>query len=274
MCGILTAPVASRDVGVVIVVGGPQYRVGSHRQFVLLARSLAQEGIASLRFDFRGMGDSEGDMRSFEAVDDDVEAAANALLASVPELRGLVLWGLCDGASAALIAAARMPRLMGVVALNPWVRSEASFDRTLVRHYYRQRLFAPEFWKKLLTGRLALRRSMGEFLRRAASRRTHPETPDGVSADAPFQQRMLAGLRRLDGRVLVILSGRDLTAREFVTYCAGDPEWKAVLGDKRRIEVRQLPEADHTFSSATARADCERASIDFALRCRGDLDSA
>ena len=34
------APGNSR--GVVVVVGGPQYRVGSHRQFVLLARALAQ----------------------------------------------------------------------------------------------------------------------------------------------------------------------------------------------------------------------------------------
>ena len=31
--------------GVVIVVGGPQYRVGSHRQFLLLARRLAASGI-------------------------------------------------------------------------------------------------------------------------------------------------------------------------------------------------------------------------------------
>ena len=37
------APDASR--GVLVVVGGPQYRVGSHRQFVLLARDLAAAGV-------------------------------------------------------------------------------------------------------------------------------------------------------------------------------------------------------------------------------------
>ena len=31
-------------LGVLIVVGGPQYRVGSHRQFVLMARDLAAAG--------------------------------------------------------------------------------------------------------------------------------------------------------------------------------------------------------------------------------------
>src|SRR5262245_60307703 len=39
------------STGVIIVVGGPQYRVGSHRQFVLMARELARRGHAVLRFD-------------------------------------------------------------------------------------------------------------------------------------------------------------------------------------------------------------------------------
>ena len=32
------------STGVLVVVGGPQYRVGSHRQFVLMARDLAKAG--------------------------------------------------------------------------------------------------------------------------------------------------------------------------------------------------------------------------------------
>jgi len=65
--GLVHAPGAA-SIGVVIVVGGPQYRVGSHRQFLLLARSLAADGVPVLRFDYRGMGDSEGDIRDFENV--------------------------------------------------------------------------------------------------------------------------------------------------------------------------------------------------------------
>jgi pimeloyl-ACP methyl ester carboxylesterase len=64
LLGILHAPAIVRSgttgTGVVIVVGGPQYRGGSHRQFVQLARRLAHEGHAVLRFDVRGMGDSSG----------------------------------------------------------------------------------------------------------------------------------------------------------------------------------------------------------------------
>ena len=81
MLGILHEPVApSAPVGVLIVVGGPQYRAGSHRQFVLLARALAQAGHPVLRFDYRGMGDSDGTVRTFENVDADLRVAVDALM--------------------------------------------------------------------------------------------------------------------------------------------------------------------------------------------------
>lgn len=46
LVGILAEPVTGEpaEVGVVIVVGGPQYRAGSHRQFTLLARHFAAHG--------------------------------------------------------------------------------------------------------------------------------------------------------------------------------------------------------------------------------------
>ena len=88
--------------GVVIVVGGPQYRVGSHRQFVMLARHLARAGVPVLRFDYRGMGDSEGSHPGFEHVGPDIEAAIDLLCARAPSVREIILWTLCDAASAAL----------------------------------------------------------------------------------------------------------------------------------------------------------------------------
>ena len=69
LLGILHEPRIHKETGVLVIVGGPQYRVGSHRQFVLMARALANVGYAVLRFDYRGMGDSTGCPRGFEAVD-------------------------------------------------------------------------------------------------------------------------------------------------------------------------------------------------------------
>ena len=83
--GVVTLPSSTRQPaaarGVVVVVGGPQYRAGSHRQFTLLARALAARGIPVLRFDCRGMGDSEGAQRDFEQLDDDIGAAVSGFVA-------------------------------------------------------------------------------------------------------------------------------------------------------------------------------------------------
>ena len=86
--------------GLLVIPGAPQYRAGSHRQFVLLARAMAAAGIPAMRVDYRGMGDSDGDFRSFEEVGADLEAAVSELMSRVPSLESVVLWGFCDGASA------------------------------------------------------------------------------------------------------------------------------------------------------------------------------
>ena len=75
LVGVLARPEDAGDVAVLIMVGGPQYRVGSHRQFTLLARDLSRHGYTSLRFDYAGMGDSEGQRARFDAVHADVDAA-------------------------------------------------------------------------------------------------------------------------------------------------------------------------------------------------------
>src|SRR5262245_21178573 len=117
--GVITRPETPRRRGVLIAVGGPQYRVGSHLQFVLLANDLALQGHAVMRFDYRGMGDSTGEPRSFENVGEDLRAAVDHFLSEVPEVAEVAIWGLCDAASATLFYAHQDPRVTGIVLLNP-----------------------------------------------------------------------------------------------------------------------------------------------------------
>ena len=156
LLGTACIPAQPSTRGVLIVVGGPQYRVGSHRQFVHLARSLAATGIPCMRFDVRGMGDSTGAMRSFEEIEDDIAAAVTAFLDHCQGLRSVVLWGLCDGASAACFYAHRDSRVTGLVLVNPWVRTTVGQAQTQLRHYYIDRLREAAFWTKLLKGGLAI----------------------------------------------------------------------------------------------------------------------
>ncbi len=253
LLGIVHEGAAQATRGVLIVVGGPQYRVGSHRQFLLLARQLAAAGVPVFRFDYRGMGDSEGERRDFERAGDDLLAALETFQAEVPGVREVVIWGLCDAASLALMTAWREPRIRGLVLLNPWVRTEEGLARAYLKTYYLQRLFSGAFWAKLLRGQfnpLASSRSLFDMGRRALGRsaaQAGPPAADSALPEGPLPERMAAGWRRFQGPILLILSGDDLTAAEFRDTAASDPAWQGLLVESR-VTLRELPEANHTFS--------------------------
>ncbi len=245
------APGASR--GVLVVVGGPQYRVGSHRQFVLLARDLAAAGVPVLRFDYRGMGDAGGEFAGFEQIDADIAAAIDAFCTRLPTLREIVIWGLCDAASAALFYAWRDPRIAGLVLLNPWLRTEAGQARAYLRHYYLARLANPELWRKIRRGEFQFSAALRSLLALFKQARRGPADQSAVSQAAsaseavPLPERMAESWRRFAGPVLLILSGDDLTAAEFRDVTKNSRHWRRLLA-RPQVTLRELPEANHTFS--------------------------
>lgn len=259
LVGILAEPDGpTAEVGVLIIVGGPQYRAGSHRQFTLLARHLAANGFAALRFDYRSMGDSPGESRDFLAVEADIAAAITALLAARPALKRVALWGLCDAASAALLYldSTRDPRVAGVALLNPWARSAATLAQTHVKHYYWRRLREREFWLKLLSGGVG-----AKALRALASNLRLARGAGKGAADArSFQDRMAAGLRGFQGPALLVLSGNDYTAHEFQVHALSSPAWQGLLASER-LQSHALPDADHTFSDPSQTADVEQLTL-------------
>lgn len=254
LVGILHRPEADeRNVGVVVIVGGPQYRVGSHRQFVLMARSLAAGGYPVLRFDYRGMGDSAGAVRTFESVHRDIKVAVDELLAARPSLRGVVLFGLCDAASAALMYCCSDSRVRGLILANPWVRTEAGAARAVVRHYYVQRLWHRSFWAKVFAGEYRLFESLRDFVQSLRSARRAAST-DAAAAAPAFLRRMREGFSGFAHPVLLLLSDRDLTAREFQDLCATSPEWSRCIA-ARNVRSYSVRDADHTFSSRASLQD-------------------
>ncbi len=272
LLGILHRPAgdtqkASRR-GVVIVVGGPQYRVGAHRQFLLLARALAAAGHPVLRMDYRGMGDSGGVFLGFEHIGQDIRAAIDAFFERAPEVEDVVLWGLCDAASALCFYAAGDDRVRGLVLVNPWVRTVAGAAKARLKHYYLRRLASAAFWRKLFAGKVDpvhsardLAGHIGKAYRAesiTATATPPPAAPPTVLLPAPsdderpLPERMGLALEAFRGPVLLVISGNDLTASEFLEATRASRPWQRLLSDPR-FTRKTLPPADHTFSRAAWR---------------------
>jgi exosortase A-associated hydrolase 1 len=266
LIGVLSLPPAEMppaDTALLVIVGGPQYRVGSHRQFALLARAVAAAGYPTLRFDVRGMGDSSGTPRPFEALDDDIAAAIDALQRAQSSVRYVVLWALCDGASAALLYLDRRsdPRVRALCLLNPWVRSPASLAQTHVKHYYLQRLAQPAFWRKLLSGGVA-RRAAGELW---SNLRLARGAGGANVSPVSFAQRMAAAWTVFTGETLLVLSSDDYTAREFDDHARASPHWRGLL-DRPSVTRLDMAGATHTFANAADRSRVESATLKWLQR--------
>ncbi|MGK5065125.1 hydrolase 1, exosortase A system-associated [Janthinobacterium sp. LB3P112] len=252
LAGILSLPDVPSPRGVLIVTGGPQYRVGSHRQFVLLARALAAQGWPVLRFDLRGMGDSEGSARDYRAAGPDIAGALAQFFDAVPSLREVALWGLCDGATAAACHAPSDARVNALILLNPWVRSSAGLARATLRHYYLPRLLQGAFWRKLTSGGLQLGTSLASLRQVVTATQKGATQEDDTPAPA-----LLRALAQFQGKVLLILSGDDLGAREWQALFDGDAAWRAVAARAQWTQA-QVDGANHTFASAAWRAEVEQ----------------
>jgi pimeloyl-ACP methyl ester carboxylesterase len=126
--GILCEPrtVLARNSVLLIANTSASAHVGDSRLSVRIARELARRGIASLRYDARGRGDSppEADVKPGKpfthiyapCATEDTAAAARWLASK--GFRHIVSFGICSGAYHALRAAIVEPALTGVVTVN------------------------------------------------------------------------------------------------------------------------------------------------------------
>ena len=160
--GVLGRPDERRPtMGVVLIHGWSGYRIGPHRMLVHAARRFHQEGLATLRFDLRGRGESEGEA---EETDLDGMIADTCRAAEVLRERAAVdhiaLLGICSGANVAIGAATLMPEVRTLLlwSVFPFAPQKARADdlkRTgsFVADYARKALRLST-WKKFLRGRV------------------------------------------------------------------------------------------------------------------------
>lgn len=220
--------------GLLLVTGGSQTRIGSHRMYERLAKLLVKHGYPCFRFDRRGVGDSEGEDPGFRGSGADLAAAATAFRRECPSLTRLFGFGLCDGATA-LALFGKDAGLDGFLLVNPWlVEAEAGEPppAAIKRHYARQ-LASLEGWKKILSGAVSWRKLL-KGIRKVM----------GSDAGAPLARDAASGLRAAQRRAWLILAQDDATA------VAAEAELRAPAF-KGLVEGREIIRSDsHTFARA------------------------
>lgn len=237
---LLIAPKA-----IVMVVGGPQTRVGSHRFFVTLARFLASKGIDVLRFDYTGAGDSEGQIVNFEQVKFDIHAAITFFKTQLPINVEFSLWGLCDGASAIALYLDEFGcnEIQQITLLNPWVNQPTTAAKTRINSYYWQRLKQASFWKKLFLGNVNILNTAKDVNKLSKEVKARENKNEYNYVDS-----MLSGLSSFSGKIDIILSENDLVAQEFLLLSRTSKQWQKLIF-KSSINLHHISGANHTFAN-------------------------
>lgn len=134
LVGMWHAPAGNGDPAPVVVFchGYTGHKAESHRLFVATARTLAARGVGALRFDFRGSGDSAGEMVDM-TVSREVSDARAALsfvrmLPEVDESR-IALLGLSLGGLVTALTLAEEPEVRAAVLWNPVADTLAVVER-------------------------------------------------------------------------------------------------------------------------------------------------
>lgn len=230
LCASLDA--AAGTTALLLVTGGSQTRIGSHRMYERLAGALAEQGYPCLRFDRRGVGDSAGEDPGFRGSGPDLKAAVRALRKGCPTVERIVGFGLCDGATA-LALFGRAAGVDALILVNPWL-VEADADApppAAIRAHYRQRLTSLEGWKKILSGAVDYRKLLKGITK--ASKREQ---------SAPLAQETAAALAAWQPRAWLILAEGDGTA------IAAAGELKAPLFRGLIEGTWKIPGDSHTFA--------------------------
>jgi pimeloyl-ACP methyl ester carboxylesterase len=156
----------------IFITPGMLHSAGPFRLHVDLANTLGSRGVASLRFDLSGIGESlpiGSGGRSLDRASSEIRQAIDWL----QEQHGtqqLILFGLCSGADDALHAAQQDPRVCGVVAMDACGYPTPRFYWNRVIHHYVPRLTSIHAWKRLV------RRVLGQTHASRWLLRAFPET--------------------------------------------------------------------------------------------------
>jgi alpha/beta superfamily hydrolase len=153
LAAVICAPAGDlEDLGVVLLAGGNYTRTHRNRMWVRAARELAERGVASIRFDYHGVGDSTGRVvLELEApLDADASGAAD-LLRRATGVSRLAFVSTCFGGRTAMAAAAQREDVVSTTVFPLPILTPASAPaRAPLRRRIRQRIKRSDLGARLL----------------------------------------------------------------------------------------------------------------------------
>ena len=275
---------ASGVPAILILNTGANPRSGRNRLCVWLARRMAQAGVASLRIDISGTGDTTPVLRSNNLTlygDDYVQDVSCAIETMEGEgFKRPVLFGLCSGAYLGLQAAFVERRISGLAMINAqsflWdappfgsepAQNSAQQNPVIIKQLdrYHRIIFTANFWHRLLKGELRVRAVSAKVLEAwwqrigGAIQQYLPSWAALVPRVATVRQRF-QGLHQRQLPLLLVYDDTDPGLNE-LQACFG--HHGARLARQKNVELHFVQGADHTFTSLRSAAILQQLLLDF-----------
>lgn len=237
--GVMHRPLTKAPCPAVLICHGlGGHKVGKHRLYVHLAHRLASIGIAALRIDFRGSGDSEG-----EFIDMTIESELSDALKALNYLQNdpsidhdkIAIFGRSFGGVIAVLAAHHHKQIKSMALWAPVFSGDQWKEQ----------------WEMLKTAKLS------------DERKEEMMSIEGMKPGIKFFQQLLAldlsaEMHALNGLPLLHIHGQKdtlVTTRHAEKYVDARQEAKA------KSKFLLLSNTDHDFSHAAERASALEESV-------------
>jgi hypothetical protein len=271
--GILHTPPsgAAGDLGVILLSPGVKMRVGPEGLYRRLTEALLEYGLPVLRFDFYGLGDSEGTLHEsfLKDVYNHIEVGrfVNDTLDSMDWMqrecgtKRFILSGLCGGAITGLLAGSRDARVAGLLALGMTaVLANRSADPSLymsrgelahMRRGYVRKLMDPASWVRLLTLKTDYRTLWRAVFKPLVTKGTPQQASAPAEHDNANPLFPPAFFNMVEGRrpMLFVFGGSDRLRWDFEEkFLARFPARVAAARERDAFDVRVIEHANHVLS--------------------------